>query len=128
MQLLLDTHAFLWWLAGSEKLSQSARQAIADEANDVLVSAASAWEIATKHRLGKLRGAEVVAQDIAGAIASQGFEELAVTVDDAGRAGELPGPLRDPFDRMLISQALARNLVLISIETPFDQYGVRRLW
>ena len=128
MQLLLDTHAFLWWLAGSEKLSQSARQAIADEANDVLVSAASAWEISTKHRLGKLRGAEVVAQDIAGAIASQGFEELAVTVDDAGRAGELPGPLRDPFDRMLISQALARNLVLISIETPFDQYGVRRLW
>ena len=128
MQLLLDTHAFLWWLAGSEKLSQSARQAIADEANDVLVSAASAWEIATKHRLGKLRGAEVVAQDIAGAIASQGFEELAVTVDDAGRAGELPGPLRDPFDRMLISQALARNLVLISIETPVDQYGVRRLW
>ena len=128
MQLLLDTHAFLWWLAGSEKLSQSARQAIADEANDVLVSATSAWEIATKHRLGKLRGAEVVAQDIAGAIASQGFEELAVTVDDAGRAGELPGPLRDPFDRRLISQALARNLVLISIETPFDQYGVRRLW
>ena len=128
MQLLLDTHAFLWWLAGSEKLSQSARQAIADEANDVLVSAASAWEIATKHRLGKLRGAEVVAQDIAGAIASQSFEELAVTVDDAGRAGELPGPLRDPFDRMLISQALAHNLVLISIETPFDQYGVRRLW
>ena len=128
MQLLLDTHAFLWWLAGSEKLSQSARQAIADEANDVLVSAASAWEIATKHRLGKLRGAEVVALDIAGAIASQGFEELAVTVDDAGRAGELPGPLRDPFDRMLISQALARNLVLISIETPFDRYGVRRLW
>ena len=125
---MLDTHAFLWWLAGSEKLSQSARQAIADEANDVLVSAASAWEIATKHRLGKLRGAEVVAQDIAGAIASQGFEELAVTVDDAGRAGELPGPLRDPFDRMLISQALARNLVLISIEMLFDQYGVRRLW
>ena len=128
MQLLLDTHAFLWWLAGSEKLSDPARQAIADEANDVVVSAASAWEIATKHRLGKLRGVEVVAQDIAGAIASQGFEELAVTVDDAGRAGELPGPLRDPFDRMLISQALARNLVLISIETPFDQYGVRRLW
>ena len=128
MQLLLDTHAFLWWLAGSEKLSQSARQAIADEANDVLVSAASAWEIATKHRLGKLQGAEMVAQDIAGTIASQGFEELAVSVDDAGRAGELPGPLRDPFDRMLISQALARNLVLISIETPFDRYGVRRLW
>ncbi len=128
MRLLLDTHAFLWWLAGSERLSQQARQAIANEANDVLVSAASAWEIATKHRLGKLRNAEIVALDIAGAISGQGFEELAITVDDAGRAGELPGPRRDPFDRMLISQALARNLVLISIETLFDQYGVRRLW
>ena len=128
MRLLLDTHAFLWWLAGSERLSQQARQAIANEANDVLVSAASAWEIVTKHRLGKLRNAEIVALDIAGAISGQGFEELAITVDDAGRAGELPGPHRDPFDRMLISQALARNLVLISIETLFDQYGVRRLW
>ena len=128
MRLLLDTHAFLWWLAGSERLSQQARQAIANEANDVLVSAASAWEIATKHRLGKLRNAEIVALDIAGAISGQSFEELAITVDDAGRAGELPGPHRDPFDRMLISQALARNLVLISIETLFDQYGVRRLW
>ena len=128
MRLLLDTHAFLWWLAGSERLSQQARQAIANEANDVLVSAASAWEIATKHRLGKLRNAEIVALDIAGAISGQGFEELAITVDDAGRAGELPGPHRDPFDRMLISQALARNLVLISIETLFDQYGVRRHW
>ena len=128
MRLLLDTHAFLWWLAGSERLSQQARQAIANEANDVLVSAASAWEIATKHRLGKLRNAEIVALDIAGAISGQGFEELAITVDDAGRAGELPGPHRDPFNRMLISQALARNLFLISIETLFDQYGVRRLW
>ena len=128
MRLLLDTHAFLWWLAGNERLSQQARQAIANEANDVLVSAASAWEIATKHRLGKLRNAEIVALDIAGAISGQGFEELAITVDDAGRAGELPGRHRDPFDRMLISQALARNLVLISIETLFDQYGVRRLW
>ena len=128
MRLLLDTRAFLWWLAGSERLSQQARQAIANEANDVLVSAASAWEIATKHRLGKLRNAEIVALDTAGAISGQGFEELAITVDDAGRAGELPGPHRDPFDRMLISQALARNLILISIETLFDQYGVRRLW
>ena len=128
MRLLLDTHAFLWWLAGSERLSQPARQAIADEANDVLVSAASAWEIATKHRLGKLRGAEAIGLDVAGAIVGQGFEELAITVDDAGRAGGLPGPHRDPFDRVLIAQALARSLVLISIEELFDRYGVRRLW
>ena len=89
---------------------------------------AAAWEIATKHRLGKLPGAEALARDVAGTIANQGFEELTITVDDAVRAGTLPGPHRDPFDRILIAQALSRNLVLVSIETLFDQYGVRRLW
>ena len=128
MRLLLDTHAFIWWLAGSERLPQSARRAIVDEANEKLVSAASAWEIATKHRLGKLPSAEAVSLDVAGAIASQGFDELAITVDDAARAGSLPGLHRDPFDRMLIAQALVGNLVLVSNEPLFDQYGVRRLW
>lgn len=128
MRLLVDTHAFLWWLAGSRRLSQSARQAIEDEANDVLVSAASAWEITTKHRLGKLPEAEEVALDVSGAIAGQSFEELPVSVSDAARAGALPTPLRDPFDRMLIAQALRRDLILVSIEAPFDAYGVRRVW
>ncbi len=128
MRLLLDTHAFIWWLAGSERLPQSARRAIVDEANEKLVSAASAWEITTKHRLGKLPSAEAVSLDVAGAIASQGFDELAITVDDAARAGSLPGLHRDPFDRMLIAQALVSNLVLVSNEPLFDQYGVRRLW
>lgn len=128
MRLLLDTHAFLWWLAGSRRLSRSARQAIEDEANDVLVSAASAWEITTKHRLGKLPEAEEVALDVSGAIAGQCFEELPVSVSDAARAGALPTPLRDPFDRMLIAQALRRDLILVSIEAPFDAYGVRRVW
>ena len=128
MRLLLDTHAFLWWLAGSPRLSQAARRAIEDEANDVLVSAASAWEITTKHRLGKLPEADQVALDVSGTIASQSFDELPISVDEAGRAGALPGPLRDPFDRMLIAQALGQDLVLVSIETRFDSYGVRRLW
>ena len=105
-----------------------ARDAIGDESNEKLISAASAWEIATKHRLGRLPGADEAARDIAGAIAGEGFEELAITVDDAVRAGTLPGPHRDPFDRILIAQSLARNLVLISIEAHFDRYGVRRLW
>ena len=128
MRLLLDTHAFIWWFAGSSQLSRSVRRAIADEENDVLISAASAWEIATKHRLGKLPSAEVLALDISGAIASQDFAELPITVEDAARAGALPGPHRDPFDRMLIAQTLSRNLLLISIEPIFDRYGVRRLW
>ena len=128
MRLLLDTHAFIWWLAGSAKLSPRARRAIADEENTVLISAASAAEIATKHRLGKLPGAEALALDIAGNIASQDFEELPVTVADAANAGSLPGPHRDPFDRMLIAQSLSRNLFLVSNEEPFDGYNVHRLW
>ena len=128
MRTLLDTHAFLWWLAGSERLSQIAKQTISDETNEVLISAASAWEIATKYRLGKLPTAETVARNFARTINEQGFDDLAITVEDAVRAGSLPGPLRDPFDRMLIAQALARNLVLISIEECFDPYGVSRLW
>ncbi len=94
----------------------------------MLVSAASAWEITTKHRLGKLPEADQVALDVSGTIASQRFDELPISVDEAGRAGALPGPLRDPFDRMLIAQALGQDLVLVSIETRFDSYGVRRLW
>ena len=128
MQLLLDTHAFFWWFSGSNRLSFPAREQIEDDSNDVMISAASAWEIATKHRLVKLPEAKALALDISGAIARQDFEELPITVKDAARAGALQGPLRDPFDRILIAQALARDLVLISIETLFDQYGVRRLW
>ena len=128
MRLLLDTHAFLWWLSGSNRLSSRARGVIADESNEVLVSAASAWEITTKYRLGKLPGAEVVARDVRAVIADQGVRELAVTVSEASRAGGLGGPLRDPFDRMLIAQALELDLVLLSNETVFDAYGIRRLW
>ncbi len=128
MQLLLDTHAFIWWYSDSSRLPLSVHRQILDESNDKLISAASAWEIATKHRLGKLPDAETLALDIRGAIAFQGFEELPVTVAEGVRAGALPGPLRDPFDRMLIAQALAHDLVVVSNERLFDRYGVRRLW
>ena len=129
MRLLLDTHAFLWWYEGSSRLSTPARQAVNDEHNnEVLVSAASAWEIATKHRLGKLPGADPIASDIPGAILDQGFEELPITVAEAARAGALSGPHRDPFDRLLVAQALSRDLVLVSNESTFDRYGIRRLW
>ena len=128
MDLLLDTHAFLWWSEDNGRLSADARRAIEDDTNIVLISAASAWEIATKYWLGKLPTAEALARDVPGAITSQGFAELSITVADAVRAGALPGPHRDPFDRMLIAQAQARDLVLVSNEALFDQYGVRRLW
>ena len=128
MDLLLDTHAFLWWSEDNGRLSEDARRAIEDDTNVIFISAASVWEIATKYRLGKLPSAEALVRDVPGAIASQGFAELSITVTDAARAGALPGPHRDPFDRMLIAQAQTRDLVLVSNEELFDQYGVRRLW
>lgn len=126
--ILLDTHALLWWLDGDERLSPDARAVIADPATAVLVSAATAWEITTKHRLGKLPRAAEVARDVAACVDSQGFDELPITLRDAERAGRLPGPHCDPFDRMLVAQALRADLQLVSNEEIFDHYGVRRLW
>ena len=129
MRLLLDTHTFLWWMFGDAKLPQRARQALADdEANEAFVSAASAWEITTKFRIGKLEDAAAVARDVATAIAAEGFAELPITVGHAQSAGTLGGRHRDPFDRMLIAQALAEDLTLVSNERAFDAYGVKRLW
>ncbi len=128
MRLLLDTHVFIWWIAGDTALSRAARAAIRDEDNEVYVSAASAWEITTKHRIGKLPDVAALAADVASAVASQGFAELPITVRHSQAAGSLPGPHKDPFDRMLIAQAALENMVLVSREAVFDTYGARRLW
>lgn len=127
MRLLLDTHALLWWLAGDSRLGAVARGAIENEENAIYVSAASAWEVATKHRIGRL-DAGPLAGDFAGVVARQGFTSLEITLDHGQRAGELPGPHRDPFDRMLIAQAHAEHLALVSNEVAFDSYGVVRVW
>jgi PIN domain nuclease of toxin-antitoxin system len=128
VRLLLDTHSFLWWLAGDEALPGAARAAIAAADNAIFVSAASTWEIATKHRIGKLPGVAAIVADLDGAVASQGFVGLPISLRHGQAAGALPGPHRDPFDRMLIAQAMHENLVLISNEVLFDAYGVARLW
>jgi PIN domain nuclease of toxin-antitoxin system len=128
VEVLLDTHAFIWWLAGDRALSDAAKTVIADPANDIFVSAASAWEISTKHRLGKLPRAALLAADVASAIASQGFVELPILVRHGQLAGNLPPPQRDPFDRMLIAQSLLGGMTLVSNEAIFDQYGVSRVW
>jgi len=128
VKLLLDTHALLWWLAGDKQLSPTARWALEDEGNPVYVSAASAWEVATKHRLGRLPRIGPLAKDFAGEIARQGFLELAITLDDGQRAGALSGEHRDPFDRMLMAQAQANHLALVSNEEVFDHYGLIRVW
>jgi PIN domain nuclease of toxin-antitoxin system len=128
MRLLLDTHALLWWLAGDQSLSAAARTAIADETNDIFISAASAWEIATKHRIGKLSGFASIITDLDETLTGQGFAGLPINLKHGQVAGALPGPHRDPFDRMLIAQAMLENLVFVSNEAPFDAYGVTRLW
>ena len=128
MQALLDTHALLWWLSDEPALTKAARAIIADTNNLILVSAASAWEIATKVRLGKLPTATDLAADFAGQVEREGFQMLAISWDHAIRAGLLPGPHRDPFDRMLIAQAQADNIPILSNEALFDTYGVRRVW
>ena len=128
LRLLLDTHALLWWSSGDVQFSNNAVPAIVDEYNEKVISAAAAWEIATKYRLGKLPEAEELILDLPGYIANQNFTELPITIEHALRAGSLPGPIRDPFDRILIAQAITDDLVLVSNETVFDRYGVRRLW
>ena len=128
MNPLLDTHAFLWWVAGDTALSLSARTAIGDENNAVFVSAASAWEIAAKFRIGKLPGVVAIADDLGAALEAQGFVPLPITFVHGQTAGSLPGPLKDPFDRMLIAQAMLDRMVLVSNEQGFGCYGVRRLW
>jgi PIN domain nuclease of toxin-antitoxin system len=128
MRLLLDTHALIWWLAGDAQLSPSARSAIEDEGNEVFVSAASAWEVATKHRLGKLPGAGPLAVDFAREVRAQGFAPLPITLEHGQVAGSLAGNHRDPFDRMLVAQAREEKMGLVSIETLFDNFGVTRLW
>ena len=128
MRLLIDTHALLWWLSDDPSLSDAARKAMAETSNVLLVSAASAWEIATKVRLGRLPGAEELAADFRGFMLREGFTTLDITTDHAIRAGLLPGPHKDPFDRMLISQAQAENVPIVTNERSFGTYGVRRVW
>lgn len=128
MRLLLDTHALIWWLAADDALSSTARDAIADPASDIFVSAASAWEIATKHRIGKLPGAALLAADVAGFVAAQGFNELPISIRHGQIAGVLPWVHNDPFDRILVAQAIAADLTLVSNDAILGAYAVALLW
>jgi PIN domain nuclease of toxin-antitoxin system len=128
MRYLLDTHALLWWLFDDEGLSARARALIADVDHEVLVSAASAWEIATKHRLGRLDSARILVQDISGWVKRAGFRELAITLAHARKAGTFVQPHRDPFDRMLAAQALLEGCPIVSRDESLDAFGAARVW
>lgn len=127
--MLLDTHAFLWWVNTSELLSPRAREAIGSAGpKSVYVSAVSAYEISLKQRLGKLPGAEDILNRFQPILGIEYFESLDVSVEDGIKAGQLPMIHRDPFDRLLIAQALLEDAWLVSNEELFDRYGVKRLW
>jgi PIN domain nuclease of toxin-antitoxin system len=128
VRLLLDTHALIWWLLGDDALSTAAQNAIADPGNNSFVSAASAWEIATKYRIGRLPEAAFLAADVAHIVAAHGFTEVPISIRHGQIAGGLPGIHKDPFDRMLIAQAITEDMAIVSRDAILDAYGVVRLW
>ncbi len=128
MRVLLDTHALIWAMTSPEKLGRDAAKAILDGANIVQVSAASAWEIATKARLGKLPEAEALERAFLEAVTGAGYAMLAIDAATALRAGRIVSEHRDPFDRMIAAQALDGDMPVISGDTKLDMFGLRRIW
>ncbi len=128
MRVLLDTHALIWWLADDPALPESARWVIADPDVEVLVSAASAMEATTKHRIGKLPQASELVQNFASFVENEGFRSWPISVRHAALAGSLQIAHKDPFDRILIAQSLLEAIALVSNERMFDDFGVTRVW
>lgn len=128
MKALLDTHTLLWAVLSPKSLSRRAATLIADNANEIFVSAASAWEIATKVRLGKLPGAESLEHDFLDIMDAAGYSLLSISTATALRAGRFTTLHRDPFDRVLAAQALTEDVPIISTDAQFESFGVRRIW
>ncbi len=128
MKFLLDTHAVLWAVLSPHLLGRSAASALLNESNEIVVSAASAWEIATKVRIGKLPWAEEFERDFLRHIDTAGYTMAIITPEIALRAGRLPGEHRDPFDRIIAAHALAEDMPVISADPKLDSFGVRRIW
>lgn len=128
MKALLDTLAFLWWVADDPSLSRKARAFIADPANDCLLSVASAWELAIKASLGRLALDEEMDRFLPEQLALNGFGVLPIALEHALRVATLPFHHRDPFDRLLAAQALAEGIPVVSSDAVFRRYGVTRLW
>jgi PIN domain nuclease of toxin-antitoxin system len=128
MKVLLDTCVVIWATLSPSTLSRQAQEIIADEGNGILVSAASAWEIATKVRIGKLPGAEKLEHDFLKVMEDAGYLLLPVDIECALRAGRLVADHRDPFDRMIAAQALALDIPVLSPDPQLDQFAIRRIW
>jgi len=126
--LLLDTHTFLWWVDDSPRLSKRARIAIGRAGETCIVSVASCWEMAIKMSLGRLRLSQRLDRFLAEHMAANGFHPLGVQLPHAARVAELPFHHRDPFDRLLAAQALEEELTVVSADSVFTLYGVKRIW
>lgn len=116
---LIDTHILLWWIFNDPKLDQNSRGIIQNPSNKILVSSASAWEIATKHRIGKLPGAKELLEDYDGILQKARFDQLSITTAHALRAGLLPIQHRDPFDRMIMAQGELEQITVITYDPAF---------
>ena len=128
MKMILDTCTLLWWWSEPARLSSRSLALLRDPANGIWVSAASAWEAATKHRIGRYpQGAGVIAE-WSDRLAVDGFSELAISTAHALRAGSLPGEHRDPFDRMIAAQSIIEGLPALSPDEAITSLGAERLW
>jgi PIN domain nuclease of toxin-antitoxin system len=127
VRLLLDTHAFLWWVADSRELSRKARSAVGSGRNECFVSIASGWEIAIQVSLGKLRVEGALDRFLPEQIAANGFQPLPIDLKHAARVATLPFHHRDPIDRLLVAQALEEELAIVTADPVFTKYGVRRI-
>lgn len=128
MKLLLDTHTFLWWVGASAELSRKARTAVGSARNDCFVSVASAWEIAIKVSLGKLRIEGALDRFVPEQFALNGFQALPIDLKHTAHVATLPFHHRDPFDRLLVAQALVEGLGVVTADPVFAKYGVNRVW
>jgi PIN domain nuclease of toxin-antitoxin system len=128
VRVLLDTHTLIWAKISPESLSRQVAQIMADPRNEIFVSAASAWEIATKVRLGKLPGAEDLERGFLETMEESGYTLMSIDAESALRAGRLVEDHGDPFDRMIAAHALAMDIPVLSKDPKLDVFGVRRLW
>jgi PIN domain nuclease of toxin-antitoxin system len=128
MGALLDTHALIWWVEGDERITPKLRRMLGRPSEEVYVSAATAWEIATKARIGKLKVPKALLRDFVEAIEVLGFLPLPIALRHGYDAGHLPGAHRDPFDRKLAAQARVEGLDLVSCDPAFESLGVKTLW
>lgn len=128
MRLLLDTHAFLWFISGDERLSLTARTLIEDGVNEVFVSVASLWEMAIKISLGRLQLAQPFEVFIPHQLSTNYIGLLGITISHLAKVARLPFYHRDPFDRLLVAQVDVERMSLVSADPVFDAYGITRLW